>query len=116
MEQRPLSEKSSRLGLWAFSSAEGASFLLAQLVSRAQVCRVKGGCLGGPLALHWCRGGSAGHRGSEKGGLGTRGPGPMWGHSLSSAGTPEEPGGEFTWASQVAQLLKNLPAVQETLV
>ena len=115
MEQRPLSEKSSRLGLWAFSFAEGASFLLGQLVSRAQVCRVKGGCLVGPLALHWCRGGSAGHQGSEKGGLGTGDPGPMWGHSLSSAGTPKEPGGEFTWASQVAQLLKNLPAVQETL-
>ena len=56
------------------------------------------------------------YQGSEKGGLGTGDPGPMWGHSLSSAGTPKEPGGEFTWASQVAQLLKNLPAVQETLV
>ena len=52
----------------------------------------------------------------RKGGLGTRGAGPMWGHSLSSAGTPKEPGGEFTWASWVAQLLTNLPAMQETLV
>lgn len=49
MEQRPLSEKSSRLGVKAFSSAEGAGFLLGQPVSKAQVCRVKGGCLGAPL-------------------------------------------------------------------
>ena len=61
MEQRPLSEKSSRLGLKVFSSAEGAGFLLGQPVSKAQVCRVKGGFLGGTLALHWCREGSAGH-------------------------------------------------------
>lgn len=51
---------------------------------------MKGGCLGGTLALQWCRGGSAGYRAPEKGGLGTRGAGPVCGHSLSSAGTPKE--------------------------